>query len=369
MTVAAPSDDRAPMNMNLMMRAKALVEAALLAAIAVRPLDPGLTPAELQKVVVGRDGIGPGTFQDCLALLRSAPKDAKGRLLLDSTSVTVLMFEDSLVPEDVRPPEALDALGKMFDELENEEGLNAGAERPFIHARCAPVAAEKVDHALALVVGWGQVERKGDRFMRRGRRWPQYAVRTLAGPGRLQMASLAVELLGVVRDVFEERTGGHVASEPAADRFGRFLTKQGWSGFAGWWASTVREMTSLSDERHPSAICVLCGALLEAALVAVSRPAIDAGDWRQKFITNSPEKWKLGELIDQAEVSKVFRADQRALADLLASQRNRIHAGRFQDRDRFNPPYTNAHEARSARDNLAILLTAILDWQPVKNLT
>jgi hypothetical protein len=238
----------------------------------------------------------------------------------------------------------------------------------MIHARCAPVPTDKIDHALALVVAGGHVERKGDKFARRGTGWAQFEAKTAGVFGRLQIGVLATELLPAVRDVFQQRTGGHVPSEPATDRFGRVLTKQGWTGFAVWWASTLREMNSLSDERQPSAVCVLCGALLEAALVAISKPAIDAGEWKQKFLANPPDRWKLSELLDQAEASKIFRADQRALADLLASQRNRIHAGRFQERDRFNPPYTNAHEARSARDNLATLLTAILEWEPVRNL-
>ncbi|MBX3203589.1 MAG: hypothetical protein KF764_00910 [Labilithrix sp.] len=358
------------MNVELMMHAKALAEAAMLAAIAVQPLDPGLSVAELQQVVVGRDGIGAGTFRDVVAMFGAGPTDSRGRLLLASTTVMIALLGDSDVPEEIRPAAALNALGKMFDELENEEGRDATADRSFIHARCSSVPSEQIDRALGLVLCWGQVEQKGGRFCRRGRAWPEYRAHpTAAGFGKLQIGVLAAELLPVVRDVFAKRAGVHVPSEPPAERFGRFLTKQGWTGFAGWWTSTLREMSSLSDDRHPSAICVLCGALLEAALVAISAPAVDAAEWKQKFLANPPDRWKLGELIDQAEASKIFRPEQRALADLLANQRNRIHAGRFHERDRFNPPYTNAHEARSARDNLAILLTAILDWQPIKSLT
>jgi hypothetical protein len=356
------------MNTAPIVRAHAIAEAALLAAIAAQPLDPGLSEPELEKIVVGREGIGVGTFRNILPGLRSF-QDSHRRILLSTNSAMHVMYPTQDVSDEVRPTAALDALGTMFDELENEEGRDARVELHMIRARCTMIPAEKIDHALGLVVLRGLVGRKGDSYCRHVRSWPKYNAdtRTVAR-SRLPMGTLAMELLPAVRDVFAQRANAHVASEHPTTRFERFLTKQGWSGFAVWWTSTLREMNSLSDERHPSAICVLCGALLEAALVAISKPAVDAGKWKQKFLTNPPESWKLGALIDQAEASKTFSREHRALADLLAKHRNRIHAGRFQEQDRFNPPYTNSHEAHLAREHLATLLAAILDWSPIRTL-
>ncbi|MCL2779345.1 MAG: hypothetical protein FWD73_15230 [Polyangiaceae bacterium] len=299
------------------MRARETIEAALLAAIAAQPFDPGLSVVELQQVVVGREGIGVGTFRDVLHFFHTC-QGLDERMRLDSYSMmgTAATLPQMNLPNEVRPAAALNTLGTMFDELENEEGRDACVELHVIHARCATIQAEKIDHALGFVVRWGRVERKDDSYCRHGRSWPKYNTDTLTvARDQLPIGTLAAELLPAVRDVFALRANTHVASEPPTARFGRFLTKQGWTGFAGWWTSTLCEMNSLSDERHPSAICVLCGALLEAALVAISMPAKDAGEWKRDFLKSSPENWKLGQLIDQAETAKTCRPEQRALAD------------------------------------------------------
>lgn len=127
-------------------------------------------------------------------------------------------------------------------------------------------------------------------------------------------------------------------------------------------------MNALLDQTHPSAICVLCGALLEAALVAISKPVVDAKEWNRDFLKEPPDRWKLGQLIDQAHAAKALTDTQRAFAISLGEIRNRIHAGRFASGDMFNPPYTNGHEARLAREHLSLLLKALLDWEIVRKL-
>jgi hypothetical protein len=237
----------------------------------------------------------------------------------------------------------------------------------MLHARCPDVPRGQVDHAIGLALSWERLTRDGERFQRGGRRWAEFST-LKATPLQSKTIAHAVELLPFVRDVFAKRAGTHAPTEAPAERFHTFLTKQGWTGLATWWAMNIREMRALTEATHPAAICVLCGALLEGALVAISEPAIKAQQWNQKFTQKPAEAWRLSELIDQAEASKVFNSAQRALAEVLAAQRNRIHVGRFHQTDRFNPPYTNQHEARSARDSLSTLLDAILEWPTVKAL-
>jgi hypothetical protein len=174
-----------------------------------------------------------------------------------------------------------------------------------------------------------------------------------------------------VIDAFARRAGGHIPNEPPIDRFGSLLRKQGWTALEMWWGMTATEMRALLEARHTSAICTLSAALLEAALVAVAHPAMQAGQWRQQFLRRAPETWKLGELIDQAEVAATFSPAQAALAREMADLRNRIHAGRFSTAGNppFAPPYSNVHEARQARDHLDRLLDAILRWPPIQALT
>jgi len=340
----------------------------LIAAINVRPRDPGLTEDELRSLVVGREGIGEGAFRDAVRQLDHYPRDSKRRLVARSTDLSELMINAAPIPDEVRPRAALNALGTAFEALANEEGEGDAADRGLLHARCTAVPPEDVDRALALLAAQDTLKETPTGFVRR-RSWPHYDraqerddfLRRIAGPAKT--------LLGAVRDTFARRAGEHAPSDPPSDRFGRFLSKQGWTGFVSWWTQTLREMRSMVDTREPTSICVLCGSLLEAALVAIAKPAKDATEWRQKFLQNAPDKWKLGELIDQAKEASVFTNDQFAHAQTLMNARNRIHAGKFAAGDTFNPPYTNAHEARLARDHLELLLGAILDWHVIRALT
>jgi hypothetical protein len=129
---------------------------------------------------------------------------------------------------------------------------------------------------------------------------------------------------------------------------------------------TSREMESAA-RFHPTAATVLAGALLEAALVAIAEPAKTDGVWRQKFLNDPPEKWKVGQLIDQAESAGTLGVADTALARNVAALRNRIHAGKYSSAGKgpFRPPSTNAHEAELARLNLHRVLDVILGCPPV----
>lgn len=344
------------------------IRASLIAAINVRPRDPGLTEDELRSLVVGREGIGEGAFRDAVRQLDHYPRDSKRRLVARSTDLSELMINAAPIPDEVRPRAALNALGTAFEALANEEGEGDAADRGLLHARCTAVPPEDVDRALALLAAQDTLKETPTGFVRR-RSWPHYDRAQERDDFLGRIAGPAKTLLGAVRDTFARRAGEHAPSDPPSDRFGRFLSKQGWTGFVSWWTQTLREMRSMVDTREPTSICVLCGSLLEAALVAIAKPAKDATEWRQKFLQNAPDKWKLGELIDQAKEASVFTNDQFAHAQTLMNARNRIHAGKFAAGDTFNPPYTNAHEARLARDHLELLLGAILDWHVIRALT
>ena len=97
----------------------------------------------------------------------------------------------------------------------------------------------------------------------------------------------------------------------------------------------------------------------------MSYPARAAKEWRHGFLDDPPEKWNAGKLVGQAHAAGPFTAADRALADTLLDHRNRIHAGRFYSDDRFNPPFTNAHEAEQARHILDVLLDRLLCWHVV----
>jgi hypothetical protein len=170
-----------------------------------------------------------------------------------------------------------------------------------------------------------------------------------------------------VRAVFAARGDRTVQSTPPLTRFHQFLKKQELHSMAAWWAMSTGELKA-AQNHLPGAATVLAASMLEAALVAIAEPAIAAGEWRQEFLTKiSPKDWKLGKLIDQAKSAGTFSQADAHLAETLQELRNRIHVGRFAaaGAERFNPPFTNAHEATLAVSHLDLLLTRILGWNPI----
>ncbi|HEX2875219.1 MAG TPA: hypothetical protein VHP33_28400, partial [Polyangiaceae bacterium] len=145
-----------------------------------------------------------------------------------------------------------------------------------------------------------------------------------------------------------------------------FLKRQGLESLAGWWAMTTQELHSLGD-RHPTACTVLAASMLEAALVAIAEPAKSAGEWRKKDLLEPSERWKLGMLIDQAEVALTFSKNEAVLARTLADLRNRIHVGKsaVSGPERFKLQFTNPQDATIARNHLELLLVRILEWPPI----
>jgi hypothetical protein len=351
-------------------RARQLITASLVAAVAANPFDPGLSEDELRGLVIGVDGVGDGAFTDALDSRGPAGRDEQRRLLASSSDMFGGVGLDAMVvPEEIRPAEALSALARAFDSIENELRTGAAVDASVIRARCAPVPPDTVDRALGFALALGSISRNGEQVARR-RSWPTYDnTRVRHSVQVASIGELARSLLPSVRDVFAKRVGAHAPTEDSLARFNRFLLVQRWTGLAEWWSQTAREMNALITASHPSAICVLCGALLEAALVAVARPGQAAKEWNQNFLKNDPpERWKLSQLIDQAHAAKVLSDTQVPIALQLAETRNRIHAGKFAAGDTFKPPYTNAHEARLARENLKLLLGAVLDWEVVRKL-
>lgn len=346
--------------------ARTRIKASLLAALNVRPSAPTLTTDELQTLVVGRDGIGVGAFRDAVAQLSRSSFEEDGRARLMSSEVLFFLMASEPVPQELRPIDALNSLRVAFDELENDLGSGAAADRELLHARCKPSSAADVDRGIAMLLACDALVKKSGALARRSG-WTRYLASQQGASSRPDVI-LALSMLSEVRDMFALRAGEHVPALSATERFAVFLEKQGWSQLGSWWSQTVTEMRGLDERSSATSIAVLCGALFEAALVAISKPAREANVWRQRFLSDPPARWKLGALIDQAGESGAFSPNLVAHARTLGDIRNRIHAGRFAKDGTFEPPYTNAHEARIAREHLDLLLVAILEWEVIRPL-
>jgi hypothetical protein len=344
------------------------ISQALIAALLVRPLDSGLTEAELEQVVVA-GGISVPVFREVIhEFLARRHEDWSDEVVVSQIDlVLVLARGENHYPADLFPMNAFGQLHLAFDQLDREQGKHAGKTMPMLLSRCSE-RQEEIECALGVLLVLGRVKRAGTAFVRHAdfsgefERSPQHA----AHPWSQAIRNL---MPGVER-VFAARTGQTVPCVPPIDRFHRFLQKQGWNEFAQWWAMTSGEMDTLS-EHHPTATTVLAGALLEAALVAIAELAKNAGQWRNKFLSNPPDTWKLKELIDQAESAGTLSHADAALAANVAELRNRIHAGRHSTAGRgpFRPPSTNSHDSVLAKANLERVLDVILGWPTVLALT
>jgi hypothetical protein len=104
----------------------------------------------------------------------------------------------------------------------------------------------------------------------------------------------------------------------------------------------------------------------------VSPIALKSGAWAAKFFKEQqPKDGKFQRLVEAAKHGGTLSEAEALLAEHIGDVRRRIHAGGYtaDGGATFSPPYSNAHEARKARDDLDVVLTAILRWPPVAALT
>lgn len=346
--------------------AQKAIRHALCAALFARPRSPGLSRDELRELAL-RAGAGPGALDEVLRRdWMHMQRDGHDRAIPIMRHCQLAYDGMHQVP-DILPVTAIRELSKALDELDRELGERHPKQLSRLRSQCrCPEAEFELNVGIAVTMGWlreeqGGYVRKGDLF-------------AYDSAPRIQMPHPDVEpvrkLIPHAQAMFAKRVGQVVAESPPLDRFHAFLKRQGWDDFARWWSMTHGELESLGPERHPTAVCVLCGALLEAALVAVARPARSAGQWKQRFLKEKPaNEWKLGELIEQAASAQTFTPAQQAHARMLMDCRNRIHAGRYASAEgTFSPPYAETHQAELARLHLPQLLAALLAWPPIAEL-
>jgi hypothetical protein len=334
---------------------------ALCAALFARPLDPGLTEAELKRAAI-EGGAGAGALEEVFDdVWAERPKDPSGRALGTMRDCSILT-EGYKAPADLLPVDALRQLERAFDQLDRDQGKATPKSFAAIAAACPGAQAGKLELALGLMVPMKRFHRTSAGFTRSD--LPPLRYDKVAFPDAHPDLEGVRRLIPKVAVLFNARTGQAVPDTPPIERFALWLRSRGWTEFESWWALTSAELVRLTDSQHPSAVCVMCGALLEASLVAISTPARDAGEWKQKFLSDSPTGWKLYDLIGQADAAKTFNSDEVQHARRIAEFRNRIHAGRFSTAGKppFIPPHTNVHEAQASRLYLSQLLDTLLRW-------
>lgn len=341
------------------------VRLALLAAFVVRPLDPGLKLGELKQLVV-EQGFAPPLYDE--AWQRSSrSRDAQ------ETGVAKVEMMDLLVlrnygqfPRQLRYDSA-DKVCRAFRSLNERLGVKAGKSVEMLSAQ-GQIAVEEIEAGLGILLLYQLAARVDGGFTCNAKDTSGYRDEEREDSSQLERGLAA--MVEKVRAVLAARGGQTVQSTPPLVRFHRFLEKQGLVAMAAWWTMSSNELKA-AETHLPGAATVLAASMLEAALVAIAEPAHAAGEWRQDFLTKVPPKdWKLGKLIEQAKVARTFSDADAHLAETLQDLRNRIHVGRFaaSGSERFNPPFSNAHEAALAVRHLDLLVTRILGWAPISAL-
>lgn len=335
--------------------AKVAISLAIVATVLVDPLNPGLTREELKDIVLN-SGIAPGLFDEvCGDELERRTIDGKGVIRPGPLDLNWVRGGDGY-PSQV-PIDAAYRLGDIFKRL-NVRGTKVPKTLELLRSEW-PDATELIDGALGLMLTLGVASATGDGYVSSGmERVYGKRIANHRLEGRMEV------MVKLVRNAIAARSGSSVPTSTPSQRFHMLLKKLGLDGLAGWWANNHREFVVLADH-CPTASTVLAASLLEASLVAIAKPAQNAGHWTK--LATLPKDWKLGELIRNAENSGVFSASDAAHARSLADLRNRIHVGKFADGSpqQFKVPHTNDHEARMAKEHLSHLLNKILEWPPV----
>lgn len=340
---------------------------ARVAAFAVRPLDSGLTLDELRSLVI-LDGHSAPLFDEAWDESNRGRRFQKlQHVELQHMDLLVMRSQEGY-PRQIPYAEA-ETVCRVFEQLNRQLGVKSPktlemlAREGLSTGDAARGLGLLLQLRVALSVPGGYACEQKDL---RG-----YGA---VGPRGSDLERELETVMDRVRTVFAARTGAAVASTPPVERFHLFLKKQGLEALAGWWAITTQELRSLGD-RHPTAATVLAASMLEAALVAIAEAGKKTGAWKRDFLEKPSKDWKLGALIDQAEVSSpefaaTFSKTDAVFARSLADLRNRIHVGKFavEGPERFKPQFTNAHDAALALKHLELLLSKILDWPTVSAL-
>jgi hypothetical protein len=345
--------------------AKRKLSLILVAALTLRPLDPHLTEDEL-KAAAMKCGVSPGLFHDVLSEFWDDHKDGAStdRVSVSSMDLIFLVASHGSYPLAI-PIGPVERLEQAFTRLEEQLGTPVSKTLELLMSEYGD-PPDEVRLALGFLLTHKHVERVGGGFRRRLNLGGSFGKNDRDHPANAALATA----MAAVESVLSARTNEASPSTPPVDRFYLLLRKQGWDAFASWWALTSRELSALSDH-YPTSSTVLAGALLEAALTAISDVARDGGHWRQRFLSEkTPEQWTLSKLIDQATEAGTFDQGDRAMAEKLADFRNRIHAGRFHTGGKgpFTPRSVDGQEAHLAKLHLDHLLKRILDWRPVAGL-
>lgn len=348
--------------------AENFIDAALECSVLVSPRSFGLTWAELMEAGT-RHSLRRGEMSDALSALQSNRQTDDGQRFLPKSDFTRADFHTREEP-DYRNIEAFDTVIRVLDDLERDNGKSTRIARSILVERVAQQGIERhdVDVAISVLVLCGRLEEGG------GEVWCPNGAASYAAPKDQRKQTdfrrprpLIAAAFPIVQDIVARRQDGRPVAADPLDAFSERLAALQLGQFRMWWNQTVAELRQQAPTRSPTAMTVLCAALVEGALAFVVKHARDRKlpVFASSDFSRSAKTWKIDDLVKSAASGQKFAIldlSAKNRVDALISARQRIHAGRMLDDFPDGVPDLKPEEARDALATAELTVRRVLDW-------
>jgi len=130
----------------------------LVASLIVRPLDPGLTDAELEDAVVASGG-SIAIYKEISGSI-SFKKNGTGRIMIGPGDLLLMLsVGDGNYPIELFPSAPFATLAAAFYRLDSEYGKNSPKTLPVLVSACSPEPQSALELALGMTIALGLVSK------------------------------------------------------------------------------------------------------------------------------------------------------------------------------------------------------------------
>jgi hypothetical protein len=347
--------------------AETFIDAALECSVFVAPHAFGLTREELLEAGT-RHSLGRGEISDALEVLARGRR-FDGHRFLPEFDFTRADFLTEEVP-DYRNIDAFQAVLQVLGELERNEGQKTRMARSVLVERAAQEGVHRrdVEAAVSVLILAERLAADKDEI------WAPNGARSYAMPkdqqrqrfGKRERPSLGAAF-AIVKDIVARREDGRPLAAEPLDAFSERLAPLRYGQFRMWWDQTVAELRRQEPAQSPTAMTVLCAALVEGALTFIVKHARDRqlGVFASNDFSGSANTWKLENLVKSAASggdSAVLDSSARSRVDELVRARQRIHAGRMLMDFPNGVPDLKPEQAREALATTELTVRRVLIW-------
>jgi predicted nucleotide-binding protein len=147
--------------------ASAILVTALLAALAARPLDPGLSDSELRMVAL-ESGVSSPVFEEVMAedAWSRREKNAQGRFSANALELVMVQSKGQGYPESLVHMDSVGHVLTAFHSLERQSGKKPPKNVEALRVLCPDDSQQHFEQALAFLEVHGHIKRHGAGFVR-----------------------------------------------------------------------------------------------------------------------------------------------------------------------------------------------------------